>query len=328
MMLGSSESIPVVDGAMVIDKALLESLLTSALESSTIPELDNNAFSSGGGYQQKDNGAASDDDDENWDDIWASIQQQTTKPFNASQSEELHRQVFENEQGYLNQSPAFRKGLTDPTIAAEATAERRSASFRARQAKAMEQLNRQLEEFEPVLMETAQQRRRDQQSQHKNTCSRCRCRLKDRDYDIVPQLWMQRQNLTGLCEVCYTALAKAPPDLWKTKQKPSGPTTATESPSAVSRKGAKVDDRGLVQRQASSNSIIINSAPSTGSNSNNSGAPTSRKTSSSPTVSNPRPSNKLRARNDGGNPWIEVEDPNTGEIFYVNQETNEARRAN
>ena len=270
-------------------KAILEGLLAATSESSTqVLELEGYNIGS----------TANIDDEEDWDQVWAAIQKEKAKPFNAKQSEDLHKQVFENEQGFLEQSQSFRKGLTDPQIAREATAERRSAKYRQRQAKAQDQLERNMNEFEKVLLE--------RQRPGARTCSRCQCRLSDRDYDIAPQLWMKQRNLTSLCESCYINLL----DTSRNMQKRLPGKVATRTTS----------------RPTSASSIASNSQASS-----------TRPTSDLPTPSKPNADvtqagnddqteeDFLEENSEASSSWEEVVDPDTGEIFYWNEETDEVR---
>jgi hypothetical protein len=68
------------------------------------------------------------------------------------QQQQLHEQVFENEQGFLQQSDLFKKGLTDPTAAIQALALRRSAQYRQDQQTDLDELDGKLQEMEDWLI--------------------------------------------------------------------------------------------------------------------------------------------------------------------------------
>jgi hypothetical protein len=128
------------------------------------------------------------------EDVWQAMQQQqasTTTTNNPQQttttSEELHRQVFAEEQGYLQQSQIFREALTDSTKAAEAATLRHGQQFRQRQEEAIASLDEQIKEWEEGWEENYAQ------AQH---CSKCECIL------AHDEIAMSRKH-QGLCQVCY-----------------------------------------------------------------------------------------------------------------------------
>jgi hypothetical protein len=178
-------------------KAILERLLQSELQARNVPSP---ASSPGDGYSD-------------WNDAWTLIQQEMSKPFNASQADELHRQVFEKEAGFLSQSEAFQQALSDPEAAERVTTERWNARSKERQDRAREELLANMAKFEQELLE--------KERIGSTTCSRCRCPLVELDYEIYPQLWMQQRNLTALCETCYRALIASTKNL-QTPASPSG----------------------------------------------------------------------------------------------------------
>jgi hypothetical protein len=88
------------------------------------------------------------------------INNKDVSPQDPRQAEKLHRQVFEHEQAYLEQSKLFQQGLTNVTAAKEAQSTRRSARFREEQARDVQQLAQNLDEWQNVLQERQQQARR------------------------------------------------------------------------------------------------------------------------------------------------------------------------
>eukprot|EP00978_Attheya_sp_CCMP212_P019331 scaffold54022_cov49-Attheya_sp.AAC.4 len=72
----------------------------------------------------------------------ASSQQPST-----AESEELHRRVFENEEGFLKQSEAFKESLSNGKDGREATAQKRAEEYRRRQQEAVRILEEQLKEI-------------------------------------------------------------------------------------------------------------------------------------------------------------------------------------
>jgi hypothetical protein len=148
-----------------------------------------------------------DDEFNELNDAWTLIQKEASKPFNASKAEELHRQVFEDETGFLSQSEAFQQALVDPVAAERVTVERRNARSNERQDQARKILLANMAKFEQELLE------KDRIGS--TICSRCRCPLVETDYDFYPQLWMRQRNLTALCETCYNSLIASTKDLQK-----------------------------------------------------------------------------------------------------------------
>ena len=259
-------------------KAILEGLLASSILEEETGVSDLHPYNSNGNNNNDNN------EEDDWDQVWAAIQKEKSKPFDASRSEELHKQVFEDEQGFLEQSQSFRDGLTDPEVAKSATQERRSAKYRQRQAKAQAQLEQNMMEFEKVLKEQPADIVHGPE-----TCSRCRCKLSESDYDnnILPQLWMKQQNLTSLCESCYMVLLKTSQNMEKRlprKDAPSVPKSNTN------------DSRPTSSSMA---------------------------TSSAPRV--PARDAKEEEDTEISSSWEEVEDPDSGEVFYWNEETDEVR---
>jgi hypothetical protein len=129
---------------------------------------------------------------QNMEDVWQALQQQASTTTNnpdqtTATSEELHRQVFAEEQGYLQQSQIFREALTDSTKAAEAATLRHGQQFRQRQAEAIASLDEQIKEWEEGWEENYTQ------AQH---CSKCECIL------AHDEIAMSRKH-QGLCQVCY-----------------------------------------------------------------------------------------------------------------------------
>ena len=129
---------------------------------------------------------------QNMEDVWQALQQQASTTTNnpdqtTATSEELHRQVFAEEQGYLQQSQIFREALTDSTKAAEAATLRHGQQFRQRQAEAIASLDEQIKEWEEGWEENYTQ------AQH---CSKCECIL------AHDEIVMSRKH-QGLCQVCY-----------------------------------------------------------------------------------------------------------------------------
>ena len=112
-------------------------------------------------------------------------------------AEDLHRQVFALEEGYLDNSDIFRDALIDPSQAKAASYQRRGESFRDRQRELLSQLNEKIVEFDQ-LRETAPK------------CSECWCML---------VLEERRSPDPKLCIQCYEA-AKSEEQQLKKKEEP------------------------------------------------------------------------------------------------------------
>jgi hypothetical protein len=316
-------------------KNFLESMLASEIQAEEISPQSYYENSNGENINGDD-----DDDDDDWDEVWAAIQKERNKPFNASQSEELHKQVFENEQGYLEQSETFRKSLTNPDEAEKATMQRRSARYRQRQSKAIEKLNQQLEDFEHVWA----QKERPKPAK----CSRCACKLSDDDFDIVPQFWMRKQNFTNLCESCYKVLIDMSRNIDKTK--PQSETQAPESRSTMASSSTRTSSRpnprdsrtafrtgntkdfsfqrqrNIPDARAQNGRVAGSSRPDRPSppggpyQDSDTTSKSQQNWASSPSTASPR--DELEEDNESDS-WEQMVDPDTGEIFYLNPETGE-----
>lgn len=91
--------------------------------------------------------------------LWNAISQfGRNATHNATMAEELHRQVFANEAGFLENSPDFLAALTDTTKVKAAEAKRRGESYRLRQEIALVKLQKQMDEFGEVLRDQELQR--------------------------------------------------------------------------------------------------------------------------------------------------------------------------
>jgi hypothetical protein len=114
----------------------------------------------------------------------------------ASSAERLHELVFANEQGFWDQSDAFRKGLTDPAAARQVLAERRGALFAERNQASMRKLDDQLDQLRRAVRAAASSEPDSARSASHNRCPRCRSVLTDQDVELM------RTRDTRLCPVC------------------------------------------------------------------------------------------------------------------------------
>lgn len=219
------------------------------------------------------------------EELWATLQD-LPKP-DARQAEDLHRQVFREEPGYWNQSSVFRESLSDPTKSTEATRLRHSVAFRKRQQAALSSLEAHVQQFEQQLQQAVVDGRR--------RCSRCRCLLSEAE---LPMADLNH----GQCQICYgEQLVAASDTSFRDEMRPRRRhvTKAVTVPSTAQlrpRRGLTLED--LTHR------------------------PPSRRTEK--TVGGER-AQVIEDDADVEDGWIEVEDPDTGEIFYVNKDTEEIR---
>ena len=111
------------------------------------------------------------------DELWTTITQVQAqqRQHDPAVSEEIHRQIFANEVGFYNQSQLFLESLTNTTMAGKANVERRGRFFRTRQEQAIQSLQQQIEEFEALLLSQQQMNATNDDV----LCTQCQCRLSD-----------------------------------------------------------------------------------------------------------------------------------------------------
>jgi hypothetical protein len=139
---------------------------------------------------------------------------------NESAAEQIHHLVFENEEGFWNQSDAFRKGLTDPAnrgAMRQVLADRRSALFEERNRASLHRLEDQLDQLQRSIDVPAS----DPKSASANRCPRCRSVLTEQDVELM------RRRDTRLCPVCTAEVRLV-------SRNPTGATTTT-TPAFASR---------------------------------------------------------------------------------------------
>lgn len=160
-------------------------------------------------------------DDPTLEDLWSVVRQQQQPPPRggspgqrmafATSSEELHRQVFAQEGGFLENSAVFLESLTDATKADRAVAERRGRLYRERQQQAIAELEEQIAEFEATLLQQPQQHAAEQAgNEHQHYCSQCHCFMSEDEFQAAAaaaaQVRTSAQNISSadlLCRVCY-----------------------------------------------------------------------------------------------------------------------------
>jgi hypothetical protein len=140
---------------------------------------------------------------------------------NESAAEQIHHLVFENEDGFWNQSDAFRKGLTDPAnrgAARQVLADRRSALFEERNRASLHKLEDRLDQLQRSIDVPAS----DPKGALANRCPRCRSVLTDHDVELM------RRRDTRLCPVCTAEVRLV-------SKNPTGSTTTTTTATFASR---------------------------------------------------------------------------------------------
>lgn len=100
-----------------------------------------------------------------WDALW---DLDRNKGLNASirydpdVAEDLHQQVFAEEEGFLNNSAIFREALMDPSLANAAAAKRHNTAFQQQQRDIFQNLKREMDAFDRIRATTPR-------------CTRCGC---------------------------------------------------------------------------------------------------------------------------------------------------------
>ena len=268
-----------------------------------------------------------------------SLLQQTPQDPSAT-SEDLHRKVFEQEEGFLNQSEVFRKSLgTDGSAAAfEAARLRRGADYRRRQEQAISKLEQEIADFEAHLYESPKSA--------DEKCFKCGCALSEEEMQHFRGM-KDAPASRRLCSVCYGDLLVAKSD-----------------------RSFFRDDVVIPQRNSSSSRGIRGQRPmivrptrrighdlSPPRRANNTNAPQSEALRA-PLASIPpkaqqqtQPSSEMLQEDlqdmrdefvpddvgmnhescwqdsseESTVPWLKVIDPDTGEVFYWNEETEEMK---
>jgi hypothetical protein len=246
-------------------------------------------------------------------DIFQAMQetQAQDKQVQAIRAEHLYREVFQDEQAYLQQSEIFRQALTNRTAAREATALRRSANYRQRQEKDLQTLNDNLNEFEAALAQMAElsaqrkngkslkteDRRPGMMSPNITTviapriCFKCKCPLR-RD-----ELEYQMGSNKRLCPSCYQELVDEDLSLLS-EYGDDDNNDANDSEMDYEVDTNEDNTFSMEEYRSSTQMVNIDAADYDIDNEED---------------------------NDQGN-WVLVDDPSTGEQFYWNEQTGEMSR--
>ena len=250
------------------------------------------------------------------------LQQRPQDP--STTSEELHRKVFEQEEGYFNQSEIFRRSLIDATAALEAARWRRGANYRRRQEEAISRLDTEISDFEAHLDEHVL-------DQNKVKCFRCNCGLSPEEVEHTKST----KASLRLCSLCYGDLlvAKSDPSFFRDESSPFAQNNFRQNPRSSSRK----EIRQL------RNKTPIAMASNIPNKLHDSSSEPKREQKDKPVSSDgddiamlkqevaALQDELLHLKEDrlipeaekASGPWSQVVDPDTGEVFYWNEETEE-----
>jgi len=262
------------------------------------------------------------------DDLWDLLRARGPNPtYDPVTAEELHRQVFAEEEGHLQQSKVFRDSLLDSSKANEAAAERRGRAFRERQEQVIKELDQQIKDFENTTMKKL----RDPSRKH---CSKCKCLLSQDELTAAQSRLNSSRDSLLLCRVCYKDVLVAASQKDSSRQAQTNPKAATSSQFRA-RRSMRPLRRGPGSNTENRREIQIQQQPQP----SFSTRPTAR-APPSPQI-RPRLSTNTRVPLDATNktssstqqpqkpkvpsPWLEVVDPDTKEVFYWNEETEEMR---
>lgn len=262
-------------------------------------------------------------------DLWNVVHHLNANPSKYKQrTEETHKAIFAQEEGHLQQTELFRQSLTDPSKADQAAVQRRGRRFRERQQKAIEALERQIQEFE-----TTNNRMTDQKTKALH-CSKCRCVLSEDELAAEESQRRQKGYSNSprqiLCRVCYTEVLVASNKL-------------TEREAAMRQQQRARRLRRSMRRPTQQKRVVASRASSTGTASTTLNSVLSSSSSSRrqprqqqqrrPVVhsskaaalpSKPGPAGASAAQVPSS-PWVEVVDPDTKEVWYWNEDTEEMR---
>lgn len=143
-------------------------------------------------------------------------------------SEELHRLVFSNEKGFLEQSEAFRKSLSsdsDEDAKREAEILRRGVEYRKQQEEAMTSVLQEMEELEKIISSKEEVIQRSPMQENVdgkdgnrssiNLCSKCSCVLSPEEvmHEQKAGRSQAHQMICRLCQVENMRIKKGSPYL-------------------------------------------------------------------------------------------------------------------
>ena len=142
-------------------------------------------------------------------------------------SEEIHQQIFQQEQGFVQQSEIFKAALTDPTLTDQAAAARRGTDFQKRQIRAVKTLEQKMLELEQAVAQANAARAQDPTVRQ---CPRCGGALLAPDDPL--QRLQQPRAAAALCQICFAQEAYAQ----QTQQQRRGNAGAAATPQPPKRR--------------------------------------------------------------------------------------------
>jgi hypothetical protein len=266
------------------------------------------------------------------DDLWSMIGALQLRQNNSSiddLSQDLHHQIFQNEGGFYNQSSVFLESLTNTSKATEANIERRGRNFRNRQQEAIAALNQQIVEMESLLLK-----------QMKKPCSKrqrcCQCNSFLSDEELRKGDASIEATANAICRVCYMEelltkskrldmerLSKRQPRA-RTALQPyrrSGNLSKNSKEVAFMRTYQNVShggNRDLHDRSSVDSDLQQLRSELASSQSINTSTLQNTTVDHIPVAETTMMSVSIH-------PWVEMIDPDTNEIFYWNEETEEMR---
>ena len=284
-----------------------------------------------------DSSHSNDSEDQLWNMLKQRASTMTVVNGTNNSAESLHQQIMAREQAFYNQSTIFLESLSDATKATDAATYRRSQQYQRRIQKALDSLDDQVQQFVNNKLPTTKtkvvidssleptdsmdQSNNNNQRLSNTHCSLCRCLLTETE-----MTWFARQSpITSpqrLCQVCHGERLVQQQRQEQKRQERSRPprsmsADSTKHQARTSRPPPPMErqrkrPQGRAQRDSRRNSV-----------------PTPRRSDQS-TVTN-----KMEDVNDSTtdsidetmatSPWIQIQDPDTGETFYWNEETEEMK---
>jgi hypothetical protein len=262
----------------------------------------------------------------------------TTTTSNAN-AEELHRRVLAKEEGFLRQSELFRESLTDASKSLDAAEFRTGEAFRLRQQVAMTSLDQQMTEWLATLAT---------QQPVLHPCPQCGCDLTPAELAHAAAHASHSTDASArICRVCLSeqiardtraatrtstfSTGVSPP--WQASYHPKGrrpPTAAagrrSEYAGQRSARPSRIDNTSRIRKLLSDPSDHTEARSELPSRIDS--TPKLRKLLSDPSDPSEARSelpSPLAAPEKEAEEWEEIEDPDTGEIFYWNANTDEMK---
>jgi hypothetical protein len=285
------------------------------------------------------------------DDVWSMIgalQQRQRNSSSAEWSKDLHHLIFQEEGGFYNQSSVFLESLTNSSKATEANIERRGRRFRNRQEEAIASLNQQIDEMEALLLKQQQSPK-----SKKQRCCRCNSFLSDEELRKGDAKTETVGN--AMCRVCYmeqllTESKRIEVDRLKNRQQQARTALQSYRRSENMREHPKngaavrtyqnvpyrgnnnVRSRTSVESNLPQSDTEDSSSHSTINQAIHPNVPSAGGTDTAIHMSTMQNTTADRVSvaespmlSESIHPWVEMIDPDTNEIFYWNEETEEMR---